>query len=182
MFVCFDFITSSSTRHTDTQKWSKALNFGVSNSVILCFSLHISATFFYQIWLTLSAFSFRSDLFNISCWKDANFAPTLAEPPVVLLLVVDVDHVAVADAQLVVHVCDVVIDGSTLTNHSNLFLLIIDLLNLVVSTCAQAHTLLLVPSLLLLSLVLPRALSPLCVIVATLKVVKITVRSIHLVS
>ena len=68
----------------------------------MCFSLQISATFFYQIWLTLSAFSFRSDLFNISCWKDANFAPTLAEPPVVLLLVVDVDHVAVADAQLVV--------------------------------------------------------------------------------
>ena len=68
----------------------------------MCFSLHISATFFYQIWLTLSAFSFRSDLFNISCWKDANFAPTLAEPPVVLLLVVDVDHVAVADAQFVV--------------------------------------------------------------------------------
>ena len=57
---------------------------------------------FYQIWLTFSAFSFGSDLFNISCWKDANFAPTLAEPPVVLLLVVDVDHVAVADAQLVV--------------------------------------------------------------------------------
>ena len=52
--------------------------------------------------MTLSAFGFRSDLFNISCWKDANFAPTLAEPPVVLLLVVDVDHVAVADAQLVV--------------------------------------------------------------------------------
>ena len=52
--------------------------------------------------MTLSAFSFRSDLFNISCWKDANFALTLAEPPVVLLLVVDVDHVPVADAQLVV--------------------------------------------------------------------------------
>ena len=52
--------------------------------------------------MTLSAFGFRSDLFNISCWKDANFAPTLAKPPVVLLLVVDVDHVAVADAQLVV--------------------------------------------------------------------------------
>ena len=57
---------------------------------------------FYQIWLTLSAFGFRSDLFNISCRKDANFASTFAEPPVVLLLVVDVDHVAVADAQLVV--------------------------------------------------------------------------------
>ena len=52
--------------------------------------------------MTLSAFSFRSDLLNISCRKDANFAPTLAQPPVVLLLVVDVDHVAVADAQLVV--------------------------------------------------------------------------------
>ena len=52
--------------------------------------------------MTLSARSFRSYLFNISCWKDANFALTLAQPPVVLLLVVDVDHVAVADAQLVV--------------------------------------------------------------------------------
>ena len=67
----------------------------------MCFSLQISF-FFYQIWLTLSARSFRSYLFNISCWKDANFALTLAQPPVVLLLVVDVDHVAVADAQLVV--------------------------------------------------------------------------------
>ena len=57
---------------------------------------------FYHIWLKFSAFSFGSDLFNISCWEDANFALTLAEPPVVLLLVVDVDHVPVADAQLVV--------------------------------------------------------------------------------
>ena len=43
-----------------------------------------------------------SDLFDICCRKDANFAATLSEPPAVLLLVVDVDHVAVADAQLVI--------------------------------------------------------------------------------
>ena len=41
-------------------------------------------------------------MFDISCGKDSDFAVGLSEPPAVLLLVVDVDHVAVADAQFVV--------------------------------------------------------------------------------
>ena len=44
----------------------------------------------------------RSDLFDISGRKDPNFAIGLPEPPAVLLLVVDVDHLPVGDAQLVV--------------------------------------------------------------------------------
>ena len=43
-----------------------------------------------------------SDLFDIGCREDSDFAVGLPEPPAVLLLVVDVDHLPVGDAQLVV--------------------------------------------------------------------------------
>ena len=43
-----------------------------------------------------------SDLFDIGCREDSDFSVGLPEPPAVLLLVVDVDHLPVGDAQLVV--------------------------------------------------------------------------------
>ena len=41
-------------------------------------------------------------MFDIGGREDPNFAVGLPEPPAVLLLVVDVDHLPVGDAQLVV--------------------------------------------------------------------------------
>ncbi len=55
----------------------------------------------------------ESIFFDVSGWKYADGAPKFAKPPPVVLLVVNVDDVSGSNAELIVHVGRVVVQGST---------------------------------------------------------------------
>lgn len=84
-----------------------------------------------------------SVFFYISCWKDSNSSVEFPQPPAIILFVMNVDDISGPNAQLVVHVCAVVVQGATGADAGHLlggFGVVVDLADVSLAFLVVGHS------------------------------------------